>query len=313
MPIALPAGIFPVMLTPFHDDGAIDWGGLDALVDWHIDSGVAGLFAVCQSSEMYRLTPQERLDVAARVVARAAGRVPVVASGTFGGPLEAQAREVLAMAATGVNAVVVLTCQLVAQQDPAEAWIANASRLLDLTGDVPLGLYECPEPYKRLLSPVEMAWAAASGRMRFHKDTSCMMGPITAKIEAVAGTGFRFYNANTASLLASLRAGADGFSGIAANFFPRLYVWLCSHFAQEPQKAARVQRLLSAVQCTVNRLYPLSAKAFLGMAGLPIGPTCRVTVEQPNEEDLRILEHLLGFMDEMCADLGVGPISGQGR
>ncbi|MHB0857793.1 MAG: dihydrodipicolinate synthase family protein [Anaerolineae bacterium] len=313
MPIALPEGVWPVMLTPFQDDGAIDWGGLDALTDWYIDSGVAGLFSVCLSSEMYALTPRERLDVATRVVARAAGRVPVVASGTFGGPLAEQARDVCAMAATGVDAVVVLTCQLVAEDDPAESWTVQAARLLDFTGEVPLGLYECPVPYKRLLSAEEMAWAAASGRMRFHKDTSCMLGPITSKIEAVAGTGFRFYNANTASLLASLRAGGDGFSGIAANFFPRPYVWLCSHWAREPERADRLQRLLSAVQPAVDRLYPLSSKVFLGMAGLPIRPVCRVPVAQPNEEDLRILEHFCGFMQEVSADLGVEPIVGLGR
>ena len=48
----LPKGVWPVMLTPFTQDGAIDWDGVDAITNWYIDSGVAGLFAVCLSSEM---------------------------------------------------------------------------------------------------------------------------------------------------------------------------------------------------------------------------------------------------------------------
>ena len=27
-------GIVPVMITPFHQDGDIDWGGLENLIDW---------------------------------------------------------------------------------------------------------------------------------------------------------------------------------------------------------------------------------------------------------------------------------------
>jgi dihydrodipicolinate synthase/N-acetylneuraminate lyase len=84
-------GVWPVMLTPFCNDGAIDWDGLDALIEWYLAAGVAGLFAACLSSEMYELTPEERVRLAAHVVDRAAGRVPVVAGGAFGDSITAQA------------------------------------------------------------------------------------------------------------------------------------------------------------------------------------------------------------------------------
>eukprot|EP01049_Picozoa_sp_SAG25_P025075 SAG25_NODE_11694_length_298_cov_0.773869_1_plen_45_part_10 len=41
--------------------------------EWYIASGVAGLFAVCQSSEMYALSEDERLELAGYVAAQAAG------------------------------------------------------------------------------------------------------------------------------------------------------------------------------------------------------------------------------------------------
>ena len=56
-------GVFPTMITPFTADGAIDWAGVDGLVEWYIASGVTGIFAVCQSSEMYHLTEDERLEL----------------------------------------------------------------------------------------------------------------------------------------------------------------------------------------------------------------------------------------------------------
>src|SRR3954453_18969984 len=75
------SGIIPVMLTPFHDDGSVDYEGLDRLTDWYLAEGADALFAVCQSSEMQFLTRAEKAAIAKRVVARVGGRVPVVASG----------------------------------------------------------------------------------------------------------------------------------------------------------------------------------------------------------------------------------------
>ena len=39
---------------------------------------------------------------------------------------------------------------------------------------VPLGIYECPAPYHRLLTPEMLAFCAGSGRFLFIKDTSCV-------------------------------------------------------------------------------------------------------------------------------------------
>jgi 4-hydroxy-tetrahydrodipicolinate synthase len=52
------------MLTPFDVNGDVDHDALDALVDWYLSKGVAGLFAVCQSSEMFALSLEERTEIA---------------------------------------------------------------------------------------------------------------------------------------------------------------------------------------------------------------------------------------------------------
>ena len=43
------------MITPFTEAGEIDYEVLEATTEWYIASGCSGLFAVCQSSEMYTL------------------------------------------------------------------------------------------------------------------------------------------------------------------------------------------------------------------------------------------------------------------
>ena len=54
-----PGGAWPVMLTPFTEEGKVDYKGLERLIEWYIENGVSGLFAVCQSSEMFFLSLEE--------------------------------------------------------------------------------------------------------------------------------------------------------------------------------------------------------------------------------------------------------------
>lgn len=91
------------MLTPFTDDNRVDYDSLEKLINWYIENGVAGLFADCQSSEMFFLSLEERVELARFIKEKAAGRVPVVASGHISDMIEDQAEELNAVAGTGVG------------------------------------------------------------------------------------------------------------------------------------------------------------------------------------------------------------------
>ncbi|WP_286310571.1 dihydrodipicolinate synthase family protein [Agromyces mangrovi Wang et al. 2018] len=262
----LPGGAWPVMLTPFHDDRSIDWDGVDAYVDWLIELGASGLFAVALSSEMYDLSDDEQLALARRVVARADGRVPVVASAVASGAPERQADRVAEVAATGVDAVVLISSLVVPPEASAVQWIGAATTVLERNPGVDVGIYECPLPAKRLLDLDTVGWLASTGRCTFYKDTSHDLDVMGARIEASAGTRLRVYNAAIASLVPSLRLGAAGLSGYAANIYPELVEWLCRHALEDSTDVAAVQRLLTVAEHAVNLRYPASAKVLLDVS-----------------------------------------------
>ena len=54
-----PNGMWPVMLTPLQQNGDVDYPALEELINWYIKEGSSGLFAVCQSSEMFYLSMEE--------------------------------------------------------------------------------------------------------------------------------------------------------------------------------------------------------------------------------------------------------------
>jgi len=299
------SGVWPVMLTAFTREGSIDLDGLDALTDWYIESGVAGLFSVCLSSEMYHLTDEERIILAERVVRRSDGRVPVVASGTFEGEVKDQAQFVKRMAETGVDGVVALVCQLANEADNDTIWQANAEELLDTTGDIRMGLYECPAPYHRVLSSELTAWCASTGRFHFIKETSADVDLVKSKIEACQDSSLGIYPANEVILLSSLRSGADGYCGTMANFYPDLHAWLCHYYEDEPEAAERLQRFLSVIKAAAAHKYSASAKRFLGMLGLPITDVCRDKEETFRQHELVTLENLHALVEEYRVELGI--------
>jgi 4-hydroxy-tetrahydrodipicolinate synthase len=275
-PLQLTSGVWPTMVTPFDEKGDIDWYALEKMVEWYISHGVAGLFAVCQSSEMFFLSLKERVELAAAVRRMARGRVQVVASGHVSDAREDQLDEIRAIAATGVDAVVLITNRLARQDQDDGVWKASARMILDASPDTVFGLYECPYPYKRLLNPHLLAWCEQTGRFAFLKDTCCDVGQIRAKLEAVKGTSLKVYNANSATLLETLDMGVAGFSGVMANMHPELYVWLCNNWQNAPDMARQVQEFLGVTSVAISGMYPVDAKYYMQLEGLPLTLNTRV-------------------------------------
>lgn len=70
-------GVYPILITPFHDDGRIDEASLRRLIDFNLAAGVHGL-GVALGSEIFKLAETERDQVISIVVDQVNGRVPVV-------------------------------------------------------------------------------------------------------------------------------------------------------------------------------------------------------------------------------------------
>ncbi|MEK3873839.1 MULTISPECIES: dihydrodipicolinate synthase family protein [unclassified Paenibacillus] len=270
-------GVWPTMVTPFTAGGEIDYEAQARAVEWYIAHGVNGLFAVCQSSEMFHLSLEERVKLAAFIKEKAAGRVPVIASGHISDDFAEQVRELNAMAGTGIDALVLITNRLAREEEGDDVWRRNLERLLkELPEQIPLGFYECPYPYKRLISPELLRWSAGTGRFCFLKDTSCDTGNIRFKLEATRDSGLKIYNANTATLLETLELGVHGYSGVMANFQPDLYVWLLQNWREQPEKADELTGFLSMTSLIEKQLYPVNAKYFLMLEGIFGNYGCRV-------------------------------------
>lgn len=271
-------GFIPVMLTPFKDNGAIDFDGLTKLTELYLEAGAAGLFANCLSSEMFELSEDERLKVVKHVVKLADGKVPVVATGTFGGAIAKQADFVKKIYDTQVDAVIGITGLLAEETDSDEVFEANVYQLLDLTDNVPIGFYECPVPYKKIISPKQLGDLVATGRVTYHKDTCLDLNQIKEKLALTSqAANFGLYDAYMVHAVDSLKAGSAGLSCIQGNYFPELVVWLCNNYNTESlvNEVALAQQFFIDQMDVMHDVYPTVAKYCLQKRGLAISTFTR--------------------------------------
>ena len=255
------AGLWPVMLTPFTQEGDVDYASLERLIDWYESSGVDGLFADCQSSEIFFLSLRERVRIAQFVKSHA--HVPVLASGHVSNAFPDQLEELRAIASTGVDALILITNRLVHPGRQQESIMPRVRAVMEAIPEIPLGFYECPYPFKRLITLDELKECADSARFAFMKDTCCDLSLIEKRIQVLKGSTLKLYNANTTTCLDSILRGAAGFSGVMLNFHPALYRLMVDSIAEHPEKAAMIQSFLTLFSEIERQYYPVNAKFHL--------------------------------------------------
>ncbi len=264
-------GVYPTMITPYKN-GKIDEDGVRALVRFYWEKGCDGIFATCQSSEILFLSTDEKVLLTRLVVDEAKNlaesdksRAPmmIVASGHTSDSIEDQAKELCAVAAQGPDALILISNRLDIANTTDEAWIEDAKKLLaKLPADIPLGIYECPKPYKRLLTDAIMKWCIETGRFYFIKDTCCDAEVIKHRLDVCRGSHLEIFNANSQTLLETLKAGASGYCGVMGNIHPELYVKLFNS-DYNSKEASLLQDYLALTAMVETVSYPCCAKDFL--------------------------------------------------
>lgn len=271
----IPDGVYPTMVTPFTEDNKIDYNAVEALIDWYAEKGVDGIFAICQSSEIFFLSFEERLELLRFVMKHTPKNISVVASGHVADDLSQQIEEAKAFVQEGIDAYVFISNRFAGEDESDSIFLKNMEKAVGEIGDISFGIYECPYPYKRIMTPSVLKELASTGRFTFLKDTCCDPQMINEKLSAVEGMGLKIYNANSASLLETLKMGCAGFSGVMANFHPEIYSWLCKNYDKEPEKAKQVQAFLGFASLAECQMYPVNAKYYLSLEGVPMGYACR--------------------------------------
>ena len=302
----------PVMITPFDLKAKVDLDTVNNLVDFYLAAGVKGFFANCLSSEMFSITEDERLELTQHIVKYVNGRVPIVATGSFGLTIEDKAEFTKKIYDTGIDAVILITGHYAKVEEPDDILLRNFEKMFQLTGNIPLGMYECPAPYKRILGKDVFREILSANRMVYHKDTSIDLQNVKVKLDVLKETNnkLEFYDAHSPNAMDSLKMGAKGMSSISGNFYPEILVWMVNN-ASDPGKQEEVKWLqseITRVDPLIHIAYPMSAKYFLQKRGLPVRTISRATALQLTPEQRKVLDDIHDSFMGWCERLDIKPV-----
>ncbi len=267
-----PDGAYPILLTAFNENDALDLPAIGSLLDFYKSLGVPGVLALGQASEVLYLDDDERLRVAQHVADHPSGGMTIATVGNFGATLSQQAASLQSIYEMGSDVAVVALSLLPSAQNLADQLLAISS----LVGDhVRLGIYELPQPEHRLLTPAEVGRAAASGRYYFMKDTCREIAPFSAKLRAAAGSALKLFQANLKVLPPSMEAGSHGFCGWLPMVSPELSAQVCDMSLPAEIRKEAHDRLTAFNEVMVAGGFPASAKHILARRGVAIQPYSR--------------------------------------
>jgi 4-hydroxy-tetrahydrodipicolinate synthase len=275
-------GIVPPLLTPFTEDGSIDYPAYDRLIDWHVARGVTGVFIICSSSESAHLTEPEALKMADAAVRRANDRINILAGSSLHSSLAENIAMTRRMADTGVDGCFITTPRFLPEDGRSlgERMLEYYTSIHDAV-QCPVYGYEIPGVYH-----FEPEVAASLGKLdRFIgiKDTSTRgdippaeaIAPVEAKLAATNGT-VKIMQANTARVLDSFIIGCTGAINQVANVASSLLVKLHELWeAGEMEQARALQLKINEIDRIEHEGFVMSAKMGLAAMGFDIGPTCR--------------------------------------
>jgi 4-hydroxy-tetrahydrodipicolinate synthase len=272
--------VITAMVTPFHDDGAIDLDGAAELARWLVEQGNEALVVTGTTGEASCLDDEEQ--VAVWRVVREAVDVPVLAgSGTndtrHAGELTARAAD------AGIDAVLAVTPYY---NRPSQAGIENHFRHVAASTDLPVLLYDIPVRTGRKISTeVILRLAREVPNIVGLKDAAGSPAE-TARVIAGAPEGFVVYSGDDALTLPLLSVGAQGVVGVATHWAAPVVADMIRCFRKgDVARAAELNaRLIESWDFETGDANPnpVPTKAMLRALGRPAGP-CRPPMGFPPE------------------------------
>ncbi|UCE02767.1 MAG: dihydrodipicolinate synthase family protein [Candidatus Latescibacterota bacterium] len=259
-------GVWVPLVTPFRRD-SLDLEALERLVEWLLGRGVHGFVALGSTGEAPHLSEEESLQVVRCIVARVAGRVPVLV-GSGRASTHQTLRAIERFAEAGAAATLVLTPFYYRAQMQA-AQLRHHYEQLARESPLPLFVYHFPQVTGLDLQPELLAEIAQHPNVWGFKDSSATGGPLAAALQRLST---RAFVGSAGRIVEALEAGACGGILAVANLVPVACVQLVASWrAGERARAAALQEAVARVAAPLRGCAIAAIKSGLAHRGHPVG------------------------------------------
>lgn len=289
-----PYGVLPAMITPLTADYKINEKALRRLINFLIDGGVHGIFAVGTTGEFYAITNEEYRAVLEITKDEVKGRVPVYAGANH---LTTRGSIALAEIAedVGVDALSVLTPFFIT---PSQEQLYQHFKEIAAATSLPILLYNNQPKTHVPITPATAARLAEIENIIGVKDSTGDMTNTAEYLRLTKGKNFHVMMGRDTLIYAALSYGASGAVASCANVAPRIVADIYDKFkAGDHEGALAAQYKLAPLRIAFALgTFPAVIKEGLELQGIEAGP-CYAPVGPLSDEERAKLRQILVDME----------------
>lgn len=258
-------GSIVALITPFNEDGSVNFDQLERLLEFHVENGTDAILTLGTTGESATMTDEEDNSVVKFVVDHIAGRIPVIA-GSGSNSTAAQTAKSLKYQELGADALLIISPYY--NKSNEEGIYQHLKQTADAV-DIPCILYNIPGRTGCSISVRNVERLAAHPNVMGIKEASGNMA-YAASIAHCLSDDFRLYSGEDALTVPLMALGGSGTISVWADVQPALVHEMCHAYLDgDVARATRIQvegqPLISALFGEVNPIPVKEALAQMGM------------------------------------------------
>ena len=221
-------GSLVALVTPMLEDGSLDFNALEALIEWHIESGTNGIVSVGTTGESATVSVSEHLKIINKTINFVNGRVPVIA-GTGGNSTQEAIELTQTAAELGADFALLVTPYY---NKPNQEGLFQHFIKIANSADIPQILYNVPSRTACDLMPETVMRLANHQNIVGIKealDSSERLSELIKISQSIADQkNFSVFSGDDPTFNSFMANGGDGVISVAANVVPSYISQICS-------------------------------------------------------------------------------------
>ncbi len=288
-------GSIVALVTPFNEDGSVNFDVLGELIEFHIANKTDALLILGTTGESSTMSHEEDDAVCEYTVKRAAGRIPVIA-GSGSNCTETMLEKSLRYEALGADGLLVISPYYNKAND--EGMYLHFKTVADAV-NIPLILYNVPGRTGCNISESVVARLKDHPNVMGIKEASGNIS-YAAKLAKHVSDDFVMYSGNDDMIVPMMSLGGAGVISVLANCMPKeTHDMVFSYINGDTKTATKLQLdLLDFVNNLFIEVNPIPVKEALNLMGINVGgyrlPLCEMA--EGNREKLKKSMQDLGLV-----------------
>ena len=290
-------GSFVALVTPMSANGSLDFNALEALIEWHVESGTDGIVSVGTTGESATVSVLEHIEIIKKTIDLVDGRVPVIA-GTGGNSTQEAVELTQTASELGADYALIVTPYY--NKPNQEGLFQHFIKIADSV-EIPQILYNVPSRTACDLWPETVMRLANHQNIVGIKealDSSERLSELIKISRSIADQkNFSVFSGDDPSFNSFMANGGDGVISVAANLVPKHISQICSlNLSDQFDDAGELNSLLKNLyELLFIESNPIPVKWMLNQMGriqsgirLPLVPFNKVFHEKTINEMIKL-------------------------